>query len=102
LANLGTAAGKTVLVGGGAIGDGNTIFNVGTGIVLDGSLATTTVTLSQGNSITGGVTGLFIQGAGVALVGNTLSDLTLTGQSGNYLELNGGHVVGHDTDAHAA
>src|SRR5207248_4107252 len=94
LSNLGTAGGKTVLIGGPAAGDGNTIFNVGTGIVLDGSSAPTIVTLGQGNAITGGTTGLLIQGAGVSLVGNTLSDLTFTGQSGNYITLTSGALAG--------
>src|SRR5262245_30253344 len=98
LKDLGTAVGKTVLIGGLGVGDGNTFFNVGTGIVLDGSLATTKVTLSQGNTITGGTTGLMIQGANVSLVGNTLSDLTLTGQSGNYVTLSGGALAGQTID----
>src|SRR5207244_7742707 len=93
LSNLGTAGGKTVFVGGPAADDGNSIFNVGTGIVLDGSSAATIVTLGQGNTITGGTTGLLIQGAGVSLVGNTLSDLTFTGQSGNYITLSSGALA---------
>src|SRR5205085_12062434 len=56
LSNLGTVAGKTALLGGPGAGEGNTIFNVGTGIILDGTSATTGVTFSQGNTITGGTT----------------------------------------------
>ena len=54
--------------------------------------------VGSGNSITGGTTALSVTGSATAISGNTLNDLTLTGQSGNYITLSSG-VVGADIDA---
>ena len=78
--------------------DGNSFFNLATGILIDGTLASTGVTLSQGNTITGGASGLLIQGAGVALVGNTLSNLQFQGLGGNYVTLQSGALAGQTID----
>jgi parallel beta-helix repeat protein len=56
------------------------------------------VSFGAGNTVTGGDTGLVVDGAATAIVGNTLNDIAFTGQSGNYIELTGGALDGVEID----
>ncbi|MBX3423492.1 MAG: VCBS domain-containing protein [Pirellulaceae bacterium] len=62
----------------------SSLSNNTTGISASG---TANLNIGSGNSIAGGTTGLSLSGASVAITGNTLSDLSFSGQSGNYITL---------------
>lgn len=72
---------------------GTSVTGATTGILVEDTTAdafTTTLSLGAGNSIIGGTTGLALNGAQAGLGGNTLNNLALAGQSGNYLTLSNG------------
>ncbi len=60
-----------------------------------------TLTLGSGDTVTGGTTGVALSGLTVAVTGNTLNNLTFTGQSGDYLALTSGAAAGVTLDATA-
>jgi len=65
-----------------------TIAAGGTGITVDSTGGSaTTLALNAGATISGGLMGLTLKGAGAALAGNTLSNVAFTGQTGNYVNL---------------
>src|SRR4029079_6788472 len=73
--------------------------NGGTGIEVDGSQGTTTTLgMGAGNKITGGNVGLLIEGQDTAVVGNTLSDLMLSGQTVDYIVLSDQALGGQRID----
>jgi len=84
--------------------DGNTLSNDTTAIQLvqTNAGATVTATFANTNTISGGTTGLFISGAGVTLVGNTLASATFSGQSGLYIDLENAALGGTTINATAA
>src|SRR5262249_46921941 len=63
---------------------GSTLSNNTTGLSVTGSGA---ITIGSGNSITGGATGVKFDGASVGLTGLDLGDLSISGQSGDYITL---------------
>ena len=78
---------------------GNTIDNLATGIAL-GTTGTATLAANvSGNTVTHGVTGLSASGAGAGLSGDTLGNLHLSGQSGQYISLSAGALAGRVLDA---
>lgn len=87
--------GATV-IGGTATVVGSTLADNTTGISVSG---TGVLTLGLGNTITGGDTGLLLDGAGVDVTGLDLSDLEITGQSGDYISLANGAFDDLDLDA---
>lgn len=89
--NTGVAGTQGRLVIGAATfigGAGTTVFDVrtsagGAGLLID-------FTGASGTTISGGATGLGLSGPGIALVGNTLGGIALTGLSGNFITLANG------------
>jgi autotransporter-associated beta strand protein len=84
---------------------GTSVTGATTGILVDDVTAdayTTTLTLGAGNVISGGTTGLVVNGSQALLGGNTLNNLALSGQSGNYVTLSNGAAVGVEIDGTAA
>jgi parallel beta-helix repeat protein len=64
-----------------------------------------TLTVGAGNTITGGFTGLQISGATAILTGNTLGDLSFSGQTGSgwrYVVLSNGALNGQEVNATGA
>jgi uncharacterized delta-60 repeat protein len=57
-----------------------------------------TLTVGSGNTVTGGAIGLELTGSGAAIAGNTLNNLSLSGQSGNYITLSNGAESGQTLD----
>ncbi|MFG0253535.1 MAG: right-handed parallel beta-helix repeat-containing protein, partial [Rhodopirellula sp. JB053] len=83
--NVTNASAVGVAVTGGMVKlAGSSLSDNTTGVALSG---TGELTVGPGNTITGGTTGLLFDGANVALAGLDLSDLSLDGQSGNYITL---------------
>ena len=89
---------------------GNTVAGYVTGIDVDSNSETgnptdpgdpVSVTFGLGNAITGGTTGLVLDGKDVAVVGNTLSNLAVSGQSGDYITLADDALVGQELNATA-
>lgn len=70
--------------GGSATLSGSTIANNTTGVAVSG---TGLLTIGTGNTLTGGTTGLLLDGANVDITGNDLGDLSISGQSGDYITL---------------
>lgn len=66
-----------------SVSDTTITMTTGVGLTVDGG------TLNPGDpvSIVGGTTGLVISGSTAVLTGNTLSDMSFTGQTGNYIEI---------------
>jgi hypothetical protein len=90
--------------------DGNTPNAVLSGITVTGaSIAgvfveeangqTVGATLTGGTSITGGTTGILVSGANASLAFSGTSPASLSGQSGNYITLSSGAMVGQTIDA---
>ena len=74
----------------------------GTGIVLEGTGAgTTTLNFIAPTTLNGGATGLSATGSAVAITGNTLANLTFTGQTGDYITLSNNAFTGQQLDATA-
>ncbi len=76
----------------GTISDVTIVNSTVAGIAIDSSANSGPVALSigSGNSVTGGPVGLLVNGPDTEIVGDTLSDLELSGQSGNYITLEDG------------
>lgn len=76
----------------GTISDVTIVDSSVAGIAVDSSAAPNHValTIGSGNSVTGGPVGLLVNGPDTEIVGNTLNDLKLSGQSGNYITLEDG------------
>lgn len=72
------------LSGGSAVLSNATLSGNTTGIFAAGS---GTLTFGLGNSITGGVTGILLDGVGVDVPGLDLNDVSISGQSGDYISL---------------
>ena len=70
---------------------GITLGNNATGVQVRGDSAFTafgvTLGVNAGDQITGGTTGLSVTGAATAIAGNTLNNLSLSGQTGQYVTL---------------
>jgi hypothetical protein len=85
-------------------GTGNTLTSniisatSGVGINLLGG----SVSFGAGNTVTGGATGLAVNGATTAIVGNTLNDIAFTGQSDFYVSVTGGALDNVEIDGTAA
>ena len=75
------------LIGGSTTITGVSVSSSDTGVYVDGSTYSASVTFGAGNSITDGTTGLVLNGSGTSVVGNSLNDMTFTGQTGNYITL---------------
>ncbi len=75
-----------------------TITGLVTGIEDNGG----TLTVGSGDSITGGTTGMLVNGATAAITGDTLGDLSFSGQSGSYISLTGGALNGQELNATGA
>jgi parallel beta-helix repeat protein len=76
----------------------------GDGILVEASRTlasdvSTTATIGSGLSINGGTTGLVVSGAAASIAGDTLHDLTFTGQTGQYIDLMHGALAGSTLDA---
>ncbi|MDB5336673.1 MAG: hypothetical protein JWN70_2292 [Planctomycetaceae bacterium] len=72
------------------------------GIAIDSSAYSATpveVSFGSGNTVTGGPVGLLVNGPDTAIGGNTLNDLSLSGQSGNYITLEDGALDNEVIDA---
>ncbi len=73
-----------------------------TGILVRGDNPSSTfgveLTLGAGNTVTGGTTGLRVQGADTAIAGDTLNDIAFTGQTGDYITLADGALFGEVID----
>ena len=79
--------------------DGVSITNAPIGIQVDSSVGSIDLPITTtGTTITGGTTGMLLSGAGVQVVGNTLGNLTLNGQSGDYITLANGALDDEDID----
>ncbi len=82
---------------------GLSLSNDTTGVLVNASNASTTFGVSlvvgSGDTISGGTTGLTVNGALASIAGNTLGNLSFTGQSGNYITLATGAEVGQTIDA---
>ncbi len=80
-------AGTGILVSGAdasaTVSDTAITMTTGTGISDQGG----TLTIGDPVSISGGTTGLVISGTTAVLTGNTLADMSFTGQTGNYIEI---------------
>ncbi|MEZ6073122.1 MAG: right-handed parallel beta-helix repeat-containing protein [Pirellulales bacterium] len=63
---------------------GSSLTNNVTGVSVSG---TGTLTVNSGNSISGGTTGILFDGPDAALTGLTLGDVSISGQSGDYITL---------------
>ncbi|MEQ8787091.1 MAG: hypothetical protein RIC55_12360, partial [Pirellulaceae bacterium] len=55
-----------------------------------GATDTSAAQISSGNQFLGGTNGIVVSGAGTSLVGDTLSNTSFMGQTGNYVELRNG------------
>ena len=71
-----------------------------TGVLVSGANAS--VGFGTGDSISGGTTGLEVDSATAGIIGNTLNNLTFSGQSGNYITLTSGALAGETVDATGA
>ncbi|MDA8744149.1 tandem-95 repeat protein [Rubripirellula amarantea] len=83
-----TSVGNPIHISGGkATISGSSIFDAATAITVTG---TGELEVGSGNVISDGTTGLLLDGADVLLAGDSLNDLVLTGQTGNYITLANG------------
>lgn len=85
--------------GGSALLASNTISGSVIGIKLGGTGA---IQFGTANTVTGGTTGLSITGSSTSIVGNTLSDIAFSGQSGQYISLASGALSAVTIDGRLA
>ena len=78
-------AGTSAVIGGNTLSDNTTGVYVGFN-----SADSSSVQFLTGNQISGGANGLIFNGAGIDIVGNTLSDVVFSGQSSRYVGLYNG------------
>jgi uncharacterized delta-60 repeat protein len=83
--------------------DSVTILDAATGVAVDDNLGIAGTNVSVGftgtTSISGGTTGLSLDGTGAEVTGNTLGSLAFSAQSGNYITLADGALAGQSLDA---
>jgi nitrous oxidase accessory protein NosD len=84
---------------------GVTISGYATGVLVEDNVLGAfgvSATLGAGNAISGGTTGLVLDGSGATLTGDTLSDVAFSGQSGNYITLSSGALDNVEIDGATA
>jgi len=85
---------------------GLSITNETTGISVNAPTAsspyTASVQIGSGVTVSGGATGLQLNGADAQVIGDTLSNVAFSGQSGKYVLLSNGAEAGHEINATTA